>query len=201
MRPPARGTCTSAPWPGRGGCARSGRQWPASCGLPAAPRGAGPVQAMADDFTRDLFAWLNVALADRRIGPFAFQVAYVLSQHVNRETGEAWPSQDRIAERMGGSARGVRKALHELQAAGLVAVASGGGRHVVNRYRLAGGGVEKPSAADGETRNGGAGYSEKPGTVVPGKRKKPGTVAPRIRCKTRHRSTRNPERWFLLNNL
>lgn len=46
-----------------------------------------------DPFTSAIFRWLNAVAADPELPPAAFKLAYVISQHINRSSLEAWPSQ------------------------------------------------------------------------------------------------------------
>jgi hypothetical protein len=49
--------------------------------------------------TRGIFAWLDQVLDDTELQHPDFKVAYVIAQHINRKSGEAWPSAETIAER------------------------------------------------------------------------------------------------------
>lgn len=61
-------------------------------------------------------------------------VLLVLAEHANAQTGECWPSLPRIARRAGIHEVTARKAITELEAAGLIGVRRRPGR--VNRYVL-----------------------------------------------------------------
>ena len=132
--------------------------------LPAPPSGSDR-PTTADAHTRDRFRWLDQVLADQAMTPFAFAVAYALSSHVNRDSGEAWPSQSRLAEIVGSTDRGVRKAVEQLAARGHLKVYAPTGRKTGNRYRpILKEGAEVielhrngGSGKDGLHRNGGAG--------------------------------------------
>ena len=138
---------------------------------------------MADAHTRRLFDWLNRIAADPEVSPLGFKLAYIIGQHINRETGEAWPTQMTLANMTGATDRGIRKQLAKLNSSGHLLITSGGGRHVANRYRIAlntrnGGSLfagkntepeflfsnEKPGTQSHKTRNG---ATSKPGTYVP----------------------------------
>lgn len=69
---------------------------------------------MADTFTRDRFAWLDSVLADHELQQVTFKVAYVIACHVNRQSGEAWPSIDTIAEIIGVDGRTVARSISQL---------------------------------------------------------------------------------------
>jgi hypothetical protein len=95
-----------------------------------------------DQYTQARLAWLEaVALAD--LSALAERCCILLAvRHANREqalqTGElwAWPSQIGLAAATGSSRKGVEKALRTVEAAGLVQITAGRGRHVNSRYRL-----------------------------------------------------------------
>lgn len=108
--------------------------------------GAREVQAPHDDLdeiktrkqhTRELFLWLDQVVLDRDLPPSAFKVAYVIAQHVNRQSGEAFPSSDRIAARMAMSQATVIAMVRQLQIKGHLAVDPGrAGRGHSNHYRM-----------------------------------------------------------------
>jgi hypothetical protein len=60
-----------------------------------------PSSTSAREFTRDLFAWLDQVAIDPDLPASAFKVAYVIGEHVNRQSGEAWPSSRTIARACG----------------------------------------------------------------------------------------------------
>ncbi len=109
---------------------------------PAAP----DAQASSDDpdekksakqHTRDLFKWLDQVALDSSLRPSAFKAAYVIAEHVNRETGEAWPSSTTIAARCGLSQPTVVELVRSLEAAGHLEIEPGrAGRGHSHRYRL-----------------------------------------------------------------
>jgi hypothetical protein len=71
----------------------------------------------SSDFTSRKLTWLDCIAADRRIPPLAFKIAYVIAQHVNRRKGEAWPSDQTIAEKVGVDTSNVYRARVLLRAA------------------------------------------------------------------------------------
>jgi len=91
---------------------------------------------MTDTFTRDKFAWLDQVLADDNLPATAFKLAYVIGQHINRQSGRAWPSQKRLGEATGLTARTVRSLTEQLQKAGHLEVELHRGRNHTNVYRL-----------------------------------------------------------------
>ena len=90
---------------------------------------------MSDDFTRERFMWLEQVAADRELSRLALHVAFALSGYVNRETGEAWPSQSRLADDCGLTRNGLRNAIDALRLRGHLHVAAGQGRANSSRYR------------------------------------------------------------------
>ncbi|GJD96973.1 helix-turn-helix domain-containing protein [Methylobacterium iners] len=64
---------------------------------------------------REKWQWLDGVRADhRRVNPTTFLVAFVVSQHLNAATREAWPSQRRMAELAGVSETTLRACLKTL---------------------------------------------------------------------------------------
>lgn len=87
-----------------------------------------------DRFTADKMAWLERIQDHPGLRP-AFSVAFALSRHMNRATGDAWPSQATIGAKAGVKARQVRNHLRLLDDAGLLEVRSGGFQKP-DRYRM-----------------------------------------------------------------
>lgn len=89
------------------------------------------------EFTRYIFASLDAIVADRELPPNAFGVAYVISQHLDRETNEAFPGTDVIADEAGMAQSTVRAMVDKLAERGHYAVEFGrrGSGHS-NKYRL-----------------------------------------------------------------
>lgn len=54
-----------------------------------------------DPFTAAIFRWLDAVAADASLPPAAFKLGYVISQHINRQSREAWPSQETLRESIG----------------------------------------------------------------------------------------------------
>jgi len=77
------------------------------------------------DFTRQQFEWLDQVLGDPKRPASAFLVAYLISRHINRETREAWPSLNYIADKTGLSKTTVIKAVEFLNARGHLKVTPG----------------------------------------------------------------------------
>jgi hypothetical protein len=83
---------------------------------------------------RRKFLWLRQVFADRSVGHLSCRVAGLLVDHFDLTSGEAWPSQARLAEAAGVTPRGVQKALKALRLAGHLKVRPVRGRN--NRYRM-----------------------------------------------------------------
>ncbi|MDF2602208.1 MAG: hypothetical protein K0Q54_5031, partial [Methylobacterium brachiatum] len=118
---------------------------------------------VGDAFTRDLIAWQNQVVADRELTPLAFHVAYVIGQHLNRESRDAWPSQVRLAEILQVNERSVRNAVEQLRSRGHLSVTVRHGRGDSNRYRIILKNRNEDSAFGSENRNAASG-------IKPGKR-------------------------------
>jgi hypothetical protein len=88
------------------------------------------------DFVRTKCDWLDCVRRDPALTPFAVRVAAELASFVNRKTGLAWPAHETIAERLGASRSGVKKAIRRLVLAGYLEVKEGRGRTHSNHYRL-----------------------------------------------------------------
>src|SRR4029078_7818009 len=99
----------------------------------------------AKQHARDLFAWLDQIALDNDLPSSAFKVAYVIGQHINRQTGEAFPGSDRIAARIAMSQATVIEMVRKLDANGHPGVDQGrAGRGHANRYRM----ILKPQPAE-----------------------------------------------------
>jgi biotin operon repressor len=92
---------------------------------------------VADEYTRDRFAWLDSVAADhRKVGALAARVGYWISHHVSRKEGCAWPSQPLLGRLVGVTERAVRNAIKELEEAGHIRVAAPNKKGGSNRYFL-----------------------------------------------------------------
>jgi hypothetical protein len=99
---------------------------------------------MSTQHTRRVFVWLNQIAMDKKVPSSAFKVAYVIAQHVNEETGEAWPSTETIGDLGGLYPSSVRAMIIKLVEHGHLAVEWGRkGRGHPNRYSM----IVKPQAA------------------------------------------------------
>ena len=54
-----------------------------------------------DAHTAAIFRWLDAVAADATLPPAAFKLAYAISQHINRQSKEAWPSQETLKVALG----------------------------------------------------------------------------------------------------
>src|SRR4051812_24785904 len=75
-------------------------------------------QAESRAFTRAIFANLDVIAADRELPSPAFRVAYVISQHLNKKTREAFVGTDLIASKAALSKSTVRAMVEKLRERG-----------------------------------------------------------------------------------
>jgi hypothetical protein len=88
--------------------------------------------SVSDDFTRRKLDWIDAIRRDRAMTRLDACVAAELAAFLNRKTGDAWPSHEKIAERLNGSRSGVKKAVRRLERAGYLDVC---GRTHTNHYR------------------------------------------------------------------
>lgn len=82
---------------------------------------------------RAKFLWLRQVFTDPTTGHLACRVAGLLIDHINGVTGEAWPSQSRLAEAAGVTTRAIQNALQNLITGGHLKVRRKPG--LTNRYR------------------------------------------------------------------
>lgn len=92
---------------------------------------------MSDDFARRKFEWLGRVEADSALPAYHVRIALRLSGYFNRETGEAWPSQETLARGDLRAVRGVQKALKSLIANGHLEVIADTKLRRTNRYKMA----------------------------------------------------------------
>ncbi|MCG2668758.1 helix-turn-helix domain-containing protein [Bradyrhizobium sp. GCM10023182] len=99
------------------------------------------------EHTSRLFAWLKQVRADRKnLTASTFVVAFTIADHMNKETGEAFPGMPCIAREIGMSQGTVKNAIDALEARGHLHVHHGKkGRGCPNRYRM----LVRASDADG----------------------------------------------------
>ena len=90
--------------------------------------------ADAGHHIRTKLGWLERVQDDERVSASAFSVAFAISRHLNRATGEAWPGQKTLAGMAGVQVRQVRALIRQLQEAGHLSVESGGFQKP-DRYR------------------------------------------------------------------
>jgi hypothetical protein len=100
---------------------------------------------MSAQHTRRVFVWLDQVALDKNLPASAFKVAYVIAQHLNEESGEAFPGSDRIASNIAMSQATVIAMVRQLQKNGHLGVDPGcAGRGHSNRYRM----IVKPQLAE-----------------------------------------------------
>ncbi len=103
------------------------------------------IDAKRKHFTKTKFVWIDQVMRDKLLLSSAKVVVYVISQHINIESGEAFPSTETIAEWGGLAPSCVRKALKALADSGHLEVQWGKrGRGHPNRYRM----IIKPGSHD-----------------------------------------------------
>ena len=90
---------------------------------------------MSAAFTVRRAQWREQASRDSRLSGNHFRLLYVIGEHFNAKTGEAWPSQQRLATLIGLSERQVRYLLRDLIDAGYLEINKPGKREA-NRYRI-----------------------------------------------------------------
>jgi hypothetical protein len=89
----------------------------------------------ADDFTRRQFLWLDQVADDPAVTAAGFLLAYRIAKHINRGTGDAWPSQATLAAEARLTVRSIRDLSAQLEAAGHLTIIGSRGRGVSCRYR------------------------------------------------------------------
>lgn len=95
------------------------------------------VQAKHKLFARNKWRWLDQVVVDDDLPPSAFKVAYVIANHINRGSGDAWPSTSRIAKCIGMSKGTVVEMARRLENHGHIAVERGSqGRGHSHHYRM-----------------------------------------------------------------
>jgi len=85
---------------------------------------------------------LDGIAVDPRLKPFDFQLAYVMLQHMNADTGLLYPSQQVLAVLLDKDPRHVRRAISNLLSAGWLQ-ASRPRRHSSNQYEFQADNVER----------------------------------------------------------
>lgn len=86
-------------------------------------------------FNRKRLSWLNGICRDSLINDRSFRVAFALADHFNSVTGHAWPSINRLAERLHASGRTIQRGVGELEKRGWLSVSRRMDRS--NHYRMA----------------------------------------------------------------
>jgi hypothetical protein len=94
--------------------------------------------------TRAVFAWLKQIARDKNVPSSAFRVAFVIAQHFNKNSGEAYPSTETIGSQSALYPSSVRAMVDALAEHGHLAVVWGRkGRGHPNRYSM----ILKPQQA------------------------------------------------------
>lgn len=110
-----------------------------------------------DPFTAAIFRWLDRVAADPELPPAAFRLGYVISQHINRTSHQAWPSQETLRDAIGlkgEDGRSVRRLTTALAERGYLLMRRG--QRVSMTYKLALDRSELSYQADSEDNQGGA---------------------------------------------
>jgi helix-turn-helix protein len=84
-------------------------------------------------FNAQKFAWIDRLFRDRNVPHLACRVAMLISNHLNRTSGDAWPSQRQLAADIGVCRRTIQYALEALVETGHLAVQVSRGD--TNHYR------------------------------------------------------------------
>lgn len=90
------------------------------------------------EWTKGFFLWVDAlekALAAGRFSTAAFSLAIIIGRKINRQTGDAWPSEATLAKSLRKTERTISKLVKELEAAGLLLVERPGANKP-NRYRM-----------------------------------------------------------------
>jgi biotin operon repressor len=117
--------------------------------------------ARPDTYTADRLAWLEQVALDAELGHLAARTATVLAlRYLNRETGDAWPSQETLASDLSVTSRAIRTAIGQLSGHGHLTVQVRTGTRTSSRYR---------PILKAENRNNASGSEvQRTGTVLPG---------------------------------
>lgn len=116
--------------------------------------------------------WLKQVHADPYVSPIGFSIAFAITDYINNATGEAFPSQAKIASNVRLSTRCVREKLPELTENGHLSVKEGCGRGHASIYRpILKTGTVVPLLPD-ERRRDGSTFSDKGGTATSERRNK-----------------------------
>jgi len=112
-----------------------------------------PFEKSSSATSNEHFVWLRQVQKDSAITSSGFELAFVLLQFMNRESGYAWPTQQTLANAIDASDRTVRTLLDALIAKGHIAVEHSHNRHSPNRYRIVlKGDDRKPTSTQDSTR-------------------------------------------------
>jgi len=81
--------------------------------------------------------WLGLVVRDRDLAGGALRVAILMWEHINEQTGYAWPSIPRIATQLGIHRSTVFRRLDDLELRGWLTIQRRVGKQGGNRYRIA----------------------------------------------------------------
>lgn len=68
----------------------------------------------SDIFTRRKFEWLQTVMHDGKLSASARLVCYEIARHLNKVSGDAWPSEETVARNLGITVRTVERAIAQL---------------------------------------------------------------------------------------
>jgi DNA-binding transcriptional regulator YhcF (GntR family) len=88
---------------------------------------------MTTSFAARKFTWIDRIIRDRNVPHLAARVAVLISNYLNRTSGDAWPSQGKLAADLGVARRTIQYALDALVGTGHLAVEVSRGK--TNHYR------------------------------------------------------------------
>lgn len=92
---------------------------------------------MSRSFTRQVFDWLRQVRDDDRLTYADFVIAFTIADHINRETGDAWPALQTIADLCKTTKNTVIASTRRMAKCGHLEIEPGrAGRGHSTRYRL-----------------------------------------------------------------
>ncbi len=142
--------------------------------------GQQPKTSATARFTQRKLQWLEHIAGDSSVSHLCFRVAFILSTYLNRLTGEAFPSQRTLANRLGVTVRAVQKAVNRLVQANYLRVTKQRGRGHTNTYAPI---VDDRSLITHTIANGGSAF-EKKNTNGEGNKREPWFLKTRTAVRT-----------------
>jgi hypothetical protein len=99
-------------------------------------------------FNRDKMQWLTAICKDYNISATSFRIAYLIGDHFNSMSGEAWPSHQRIASILRVATKTVQRAARDLEDHGWLEIRRSRSRRSSNRYR-----IRRPTGVESSSRD------------------------------------------------